>query len=193
MVTTAQTRQILAEAFFFQPSVDVKRVLFIGTPHRGSSWARRPAGRLGSALVKPSAAAEARLRQVQRDNRNCSVMNSATGFRRASTCWSRAARSETRRHSLPYLLQVCVHSIIGTGKPSWWGEPSDGVVPVESARLVGVASEIEVDAKHEELHHNPTAIAEVIRILREHLRQGSTCSPGSPRQDLGSTADQGQR
>ncbi len=179
MVTTEETRQILAEAFFFQPSSAVKRVLFIGTPHRGSNWARRPAGRLGSALVKPSEEADQRLRQLQRDNPNLFRDELRDRFPTSIDLLEPQSPLLNATASLPFSRGVCLHSIIGTGKPSWGGEPSDGVVPVASARLVGVASEIEVDAKHEALNKDPATTVEVIRILREHLRQSSICSPGS--------------
>src|SRR5262249_19496829 len=48
-----ETKELLHAAFFFEPSPHVSRVVFIGTPHRGSVFARRPIGRIGSLLVSP--------------------------------------------------------------------------------------------------------------------------------------------
>jgi hypothetical protein len=61
-----------------------------------------------------------------------------------------------------------MHSIVGTGYLMHDAGPSDTVVPVSSAQLPGVASELMVDAKHEELHRQPVSMAEVMRILNEH-------------------------
>ncbi len=77
---------------------------------------------------------------------------------------------------LPYRAGVSLHSIIGTGTPMWHSGPSDGVVPVSSARLSGVRSEFVIEAKHEQLHRREESIQEVFRILVEHLSE-SRCSP----------------
>jgi hypothetical protein len=65
---------------------------------------------------------------------------------------------------------VVTHSIIGTGGCSICREPSDGVVPVASARSPGVESELFVDEDHEDLHRDPETMQEVLRILRRHLQ-----------------------
>ena len=41
----ARARKQLERIFFFDPQPSVTRVVFVGTPHRGSSWARRSIGR----------------------------------------------------------------------------------------------------------------------------------------------------
>ncbi|MCA9236982.1 MAG: hypothetical protein KDA44_16010, partial [Planctomycetales bacterium] len=46
-----EVRQQLASEFFFTPVPMIRRVVFIGTPHQGSSMARRLAGKLGNALI----------------------------------------------------------------------------------------------------------------------------------------------
>jgi hypothetical protein len=45
------------------------------------------------------------------------------------------------------------------------------VVPVESAHTPYALSEICVPAKHTRVHHHPLAVAELQRILREHLAE----------------------
>ena len=69
---------------------------------------------------------------------------------------------------MPFGPRVRLHSIIGTGGSSLLGEPGDGVVPVSSARLGGVCSEIFVPVRHADLHHDSATVAELMRILREH-------------------------
>jgi hypothetical protein len=44
-------------------------------------------------------------------------------------------------------------------------------VPVSSARLPGVVSEVLVPAKHTKVHHHPSTIAELERILVQHLHE----------------------
>jgi len=45
-------RAELARAVYFVLQIRVRRVVFIATPHAGSKWTQRPAGRWGSWLVK---------------------------------------------------------------------------------------------------------------------------------------------
>ena len=171
--TSEETRQRLQEAFFFQSSIDVTRVIFIGTPHQGSAWARRPVGRLGSALVKPSSQSEARHSQLVNDNPELFRKELSKRFPTSVDLLDPKSPLLAATATMPFSAFVSLHSIIGQGQTTWRGESSDGVVPVASARLLGVASEITVDAKHEALHRAPATVAEVERILREHSRQNT--------------------
>jgi hypothetical protein len=64
-------------------------------------------------------------------------------------------------------ITVPHHTLIGNAKR---GGTSDGVVPVESARLATAQSEILIPTTHN-VHDNPLAPREVARILRQHLRR----------------------
>lgn len=171
--TTPETRRLLQEAFYFRPSIEVTSVVFIGTPHRGSAWARRPVGRLGSALVEPSAASEQQHSQLVRDNPDLFRKELRNRFPTSVDLLEPSNPLLAATASLPFSPIVTLHSIIGDFKDDWQGEPTDGVVPVSSARLVGVASEKIVDAKHEELHRDPATVAEMVRILRVHLQRSA--------------------
>jgi len=171
--TSAKTRQQLQEAFFFHPSIDVTRVIFIGTPHQGSAWARRPIGRLGSMLVKPSPQIESQHSQLVSDNPELFRDELYDRFPTSVDLLEPESPLLAATATLSFSSLVALHSIIGQGQTTWNGESSDGVVSVASARLVGIASEITVDAKHEMLHRDPATVAEVVRILREHLRRSS--------------------
>ena len=45
------------------------------------------------------------------------------------------------------------------------------LVPVSSARTPGAVSEIEVPACHTKVHHHPLTVAELKRILAQHLQE----------------------
>src|SRR6185369_4509058 len=47
----------------------------------------------------------------------------------------------------------------------------DGVVPLKSAHLDDVDSEIDVVAEHSDVHRHPQTILQVRELLREHLRE----------------------
>jgi hypothetical protein len=67
-----------------------------------------------------------------------------------------------------YGYGVCVHSIIGNDRWTIGEGPSDGVVPVSSARIAGVQSELIVEAKHTQVQRHPNTVREVICILTNH-------------------------
>lgn len=189
--TDSTTRALLNEAFFFAPSPQITRVVYIGTPHLGSGMARRLVGRLGSALVEPPPQTAERHEQVIRDNPGAF---SAEFTRRLPTSIDLLEPSSPlllATSRLPYRPGVVAHSIIGEGRYSVGSGPSDGVVPVCSARLHGATSEKLVVVRHSRQPGNEQVIAEVMRILVEHAQTvDATCAvaamaeygPPSPRE-----------
>ena len=166
--TDPATRAALGEAFFFDPSSDVSRVVYIGTPHLGSGWARRAVGGLGSALVEPAPLAAQRHSQLMRDNHGAFSDELTQRFPTSVDLLEPTSPLLNATARLPYRPGVLAHSIIGEGRYTLGSGPSDGVVPVTSARLVGAASETLVNARHSHQPRNETVIAEVMRILAEH-------------------------
>jgi len=155
----------LAREFFFEPVPMVKRVIFIGTPHRGSGIARRLVGRVSADLVRFGSDEEEQYHQLMEQNRD--VFKPIVQRRRPTTI-DLLDPDSPFLHGLaqmPINCAVRLHSIIGTGGVV--GEPGDGVVPVSSAQHCG-DSELLVPAKHEKLHRHPESIGEVARILRLH-------------------------
>jgi len=160
-------RRRLAEAFFFDPVPQVRRIIYIGTPHDGSGLANRWFGRLGSRLVRtPQNEEFERLLE-----NNPGVFNPFVGTRIPTSVDLLEPDNPIlgAMADLPIAPGVQMHSIIGTGGCAVLREPSDGVVPVASAKTSGVSSELLIDARHESLHHDEQTIAEVVRILRRHL------------------------
>ena len=157
--------------FFFEPLPFVTRVVFVGTPHRGSAWSNRLAGRLGSSLVRFGATESQEYRQVIETNRDVfrpyilRLRPTSVNFLEPSNPFLIAI------NEMPVNPEVRLHSIIGTGKLSPVGEPGDGVVDVYSVCRRGVESELYVPAQHEKLHRDPESIAEMARILREHANE----------------------
>ena len=155
---------------FFNPNPQIARVIYIGTPHLGSGMARRLVGQLGSALVEPAPEAAARHEQLVRDNPD--AFNEEF-LRRLPTSIDLLEPSSPlllATSRLPYRPGVQAHSIIGEGSYTVGSGPSDGVVPVCSARLHGAASEKLITACHARQPGNDAVIAEVMRILREHAQ-----------------------
>jgi pimeloyl-ACP methyl ester carboxylesterase len=170
IVTTPEVRGRLTDQFFFDPNPDIARVVFIGTPHQGSETAGRCIGRIGAALVESPPDVNRQHAQLLRDNpgvfnpeverripRSIDLLEPENPFLRATL-------------RLPFRAGVRVHSICGVIDRVISAEPSDGVVPLTSARLAGACSEKLAPAKHMDLNKDPSVITEVARILHLHVR-----------------------
>jgi pimeloyl-ACP methyl ester carboxylesterase len=178
-----ESRSELSRIFFFDPQPAVKRVVFLGTPHRGSRLSPAFAGRLAVKLMAlPQTLVDAA--QDLADDNPDAVPGMKPGQLPTSV--------DLLAPESPALVLLAArarpeavhyHSIIGVAPPNeavvekvlsgTTCEPSDGVVPYRSAHLEGVDSEVVVPASHHEVHHHPLAILEVRRILLEHLRQNT--------------------
>ncbi len=166
-----EIRRQVAPAYFFRPQPFVKRVVFIATPHRGSILASLGVGRVASLTVRQPAESVAIHTEVVQANPGAfredyerqlpttvdvlapdsMILNALLGLR--PPCW------------------VTTHSIIGNGHKSSLCGDGDCIVPVSSAQLPGVVSELCVPAKHVRVHHHPRSIAELQRILVQHLHE----------------------
>jgi pimeloyl-ACP methyl ester carboxylesterase len=170
-----QARAELQPIFFFERVPAVKRVVFLGTPHHGSKLSPSPLGQLATRLVRlPSNLMDAARDLVQENPR--AVAEGDGGAPRPARLPTSIDLLAPGSPALKLIAastepaDVHFHSIIGVA----YGEGvrgSDGVVPYTSAHLDGVDSEVVVPADHFHVHHHPRAVAEVRRILLEHLRQ----------------------
>ncbi len=168
-------RQRLAAALFFHPNNAIKRVVTIGTPHRGSNYSNDYTRWVGRKLIKlPSSITDignSLIRQNPNLFRNTELVTTSTSIDSLSP-ESPIFPTMLRARRAPW---VKYHNIVGVvHKSNWFGgeaELSDGVVEVQSAHMDDVVSEIMVDSKHQDIHTKPRAILEVRSILVEHLRE----------------------
>jgi pimeloyl-ACP methyl ester carboxylesterase len=180
--TDSTTRALLNDAFFFAPSPRISRVIYIGTPHLGSGMASRLVGRLGSALVEPAPQAAERHEQVIRDNPGAFSEEFTRRLPTSIDLLEPTSPLLLATSRLPYRPGVQAHSIIGEGSYTVGSGPSDGVVPLCSARLRGVTSEKLVAVRHARQPGNEAVIAEVMRILVHHAQaaDATTATPAYP-------------
>jgi pimeloyl-ACP methyl ester carboxylesterase len=167
--TTTETRELFREMCYFEPQPYVRRVVLIASPHRGSHIADAFLGRLASSFVKQSDERREMFTQLKRDNPGIF----RDGFQRM---WTSVDLLEYDHPLLVTLLrlprssEVTYHSIIGVAKTKpISGEVSDGVVPVASAKLPDVASELYLEETHGTIQHDLKTTQEVKRILELHL------------------------
>ena len=167
-----EVKRQLEQEFFFHPNPSIRRVITIGTPHRGSPFASETARYLARKLITlPELTLTAR-QQVVRDNR--AILRNPDLLETSTSLDSLAPASPV----LPVLLAapkapwVTYHNIVGViQSTNWLGKlaaGSDGVVAYESAQLDDVASELVVNADHSHVHRHPLSVLEVRRILLEH-------------------------
>ncbi len=167
--------QRLAAALFFHPNHAIKRVITIGTPHRGSNYSNDYTRWIARNIITLPSSVKDIGNSLVRQNpdlfRNTELVNTNNSIDSLSP-QSPIFPTMLRARRAPW---VTYHNIVGVvRKSNWFGgeaELSDGVVGVQSAHMDDVASEILVEAKHQDIHSKPRAILEVRSILVEHLRQ----------------------
>lgn len=161
-------RQRLQRMFFFEPSPAITRVVSIGTPFRGSGLSRRVIGRAASKLVRTPLPEKIMYRKMMEANRDIFAEFLWDSWPTSVDLLEPDNPLLAALSELPYRDGVRQHTIIGTGGPTYSAEPSDGVVPVSSARMAGVCSETFVYARHAQLHNDPKAVNQLACILRQH-------------------------
>jgi hypothetical protein len=158
----------------------VKRVIFLGTPHRGSKLSPSTVGRLAVHLAQVPQKLASAAKDVIAENPDLGTKFSPKSIPTSVDLLAPGSPALEVLASRPRAPDVHYHSIIGEVPPDWapletWisGDraPGDGVVPYWSAHLDGVDSELIVPADHFHVHHHPRAVLEVRRILLEHAAE----------------------
>jgi pimeloyl-ACP methyl ester carboxylesterase len=165
--------RLLRQAFCYDSVPEVRRVVFIATPHRGSPLARGPLREISSRLCSRQSRFVQALKSVRANNE-------PDLFTREFLAEPPTSAGELAPgHDL--LLQLCnlgidrsvrSHSIIADLRNPPHPGGTDGLVPYSSSHLDGVTSELLVRGLHICLDH-PAVIREVRRILMEHTENDS--------------------
>lgn len=165
-----QSKALLKEALIFKPQRNVARVIFVSTPHRGSMVAQSSVGRIASSLIRKPLEfvrlgpeiMQASVVQEDPGVMKLKRMPNSIDTLSPNDAWVRIM------NTLPLAKGVPYHSIIGDRGRGDTPNSSDGVVPYWSSHVAGAKSEKIVPSAH---GANETAegIAEVIRILKEHI------------------------
>lgn len=174
--TDAQTKAQIRDTLFFRANPSIKRVVTIGTPHRGSSFANNFTRWLGHKLIQlPDLLDGSVVNKIRNRDamfKNKEVLSTKTSIDSLSSESPFLERLLEAR-SAPW---VTAHNIVGNVQRRKYlgiaGEltptAGDGIVSTDSSVFERAVSQLEVDAKHQEIHLQPKTILEVRRILLIH-------------------------
>jgi pimeloyl-ACP methyl ester carboxylesterase len=168
-------RNALMKTLLFEPNDSIRRVVTIGTPHRGSDFANDYTRWIGRRLIALPEMMIRKRRRIVADNpgffRDTELLNINTSID------SLAPDSPV----LPVMLAaksppwVQYHNVVGVLPEDGFlrrvAGKGDGIVPYSSALLEKVESEIVVPADHVKVHQHPRTVLEVRRILLAHVDQ----------------------
>ena len=171
----AEVRAKLEYCFFFQPNPSVRKVITIGTPHRGSNRSNQTTQWLLSKLINlPKVIVESQ-QQLFRDNPNAFGDKSLLRIQTSIDSLDPATPIFPVMLASPKAPWVRYHNIVGvaptTGFFKYVPGDGDGVVSLQSARVENAESEVIVPADHTTVQCHPLAVLEVRRILLEHLAE----------------------
>ena len=162
---TGRSCALLQDAIVFNHRPEVKRVIFITTPHRGVLIAANWVGRFVSRLIQtPSFLADMRdtLFSI------LTVDSAAMQLNRMPNSMDTLAPNDRfvmEMNKFPITPGIPYHSIIGDRGRGDTPKSSDGAVAYSSSHLDGAESELIVPTNHS-AERTPQASAEVIRILK---------------------------
>ena len=165
-----QTLERLQNNFIFSPPQGVTRIVYMATPHRGSTFADNWIGRLGQRLIDLPSDMLEEVTRIATLSRGMFLLNplqlkdELTSIRQLSPNSSLVKYMSELRGS----PNVPVHSIIGDRGRNDTPNSSDGVVKYHSSHLDWSASEKIVRSGHS-VQDDPASAVELRRILREHL------------------------
>ena len=181
-----ELRRQVARAYFFEPLPFVNRIVCIATPHKGSVLASLGLGRLASLSVRTPPESKLIHDEAVRLNPGKFQPEYERSTPTSVDLLQPKSRMLTSIARLRPPCWVTMHSIVGDGHSWCVGVRDDCVVSVESAHTEGAVSEVYVPATHTKVHHHPRTIAEVRRILVQHLAETSQATTVRPMGSAGS-------
>lgn len=165
------SREMLRQAMFPTPMPQVRRVIFVSTPQRGSYVSGWSVAHLAGRLVTLPAAIVALSADAL--TRNAGAFAVDQDVPRLGSVYGMTPGSPFIRgiSSVPVAPGVHVHSIIPTLGDGPLADRTDGVVAYASAHLDDAESELVVEHSGHSTQGDPRTINEVRRILLLHLAE----------------------
>lgn len=149
---------LVRRALVFEPRTDVRQVVFMFTPHRGSRFASSGIGALSARLIRLPATLVEELMAVADHLAGVDPVRFPTSIQGLSPNSPYLRALDRTRPTVP------VHSIIGDRGRGNLTSSSDGVVPYSSSHLDFAESEVVVPTGHGGIAH-PLSVQQLRRIL----------------------------
>ena len=169
MEVTPEHKHILTESSIFTRRPEIGRVIFISTPHRGSDLATQIVGQIFTRLVKIPATVLSVGTDDVRYIRNAAGVKHLNRYPDSVDTLAPDNDFVVALNDVPISPGIPYHTIAGDRGRGDSPNSSDGVVPYWSSHQQGAKSELIVPSNHG-AHQTKEAIAEVDRILKEHLK-----------------------
>lgn len=176
--TDEQTKSEIRDTLFFRANPSVKRVITIGTPHRGSKFANNFTRWLGHKFIRlPDLLNGSDIQKIK--NRDAIFKNKEVLATKTSIdSLSPDSPFLEQLHEVQSAPWVKSHNIVGNvEKRKYFGvagdykpTESDGIVSTSSSQYGEAISTVQVNASHQDIHHRPKTILEIRRILLEHAK-----------------------
>jgi pimeloyl-ACP methyl ester carboxylesterase len=172
-----ETQRELAATFFFQPARDVRRVITISTPFRGSEFSNATTRWIGSKIIQIPKMFVSERQKLYNDNPDFFRKQNLLDVNTSIDSLAPESQILPVMLSAPAAPWVRYHNIVGRlSNKSLLSRVAgdadgDGVVSVSSAHFERAISEVVVDSDHSSIHRHPRTVLEVHRILLEHLRE----------------------
>ncbi|RKY07908.1 MAG: hypothetical protein DRP56_04965, partial [Planctomycetota bacterium] len=166
-----EDKEFFREMLFFEQNPNIKRVIFIATPHRGSDWADKWFTRIGAGMINLPGTITGATQSMMRIGQEDLAADTSKYLKRGPNALDNLSPSSIftkATNKIPLAEDVPCHTIYGIRKGKPGPGSSDGIVPYWSSHLDNTLSEVSVPSGHS-AHGHPIAIAEVERILRMHL------------------------
>jgi hypothetical protein len=174
-------RERLVSTLIFKPPPEVKRLVFIATPQHGSNIASLHIVRRLASLIRLPLDTLLMSKELLTGNTDALSPQIRDWGLFAFLSLGTLSNQHPFYQGLNAVpIPVPYHSIIGRIGRSSLAESTDGAVPYKSAHLAGAKSEKIVSFWHGCVER-PEVVKEVMRILKEHLREtgsGSGVSRG---------------
>jgi len=187
----SEVQRELERTFYFSPNPSIKRVITLGTPHRGSDYANTLTRWISHTLFRLPGPIVDWSDKLLRDNpealADSRVLRTRTSVDSLATD-SPFFDAMLAAHRAPW---VKYYNVVGQTRPTGVARlckkdqlvDSDGVVALSSARTSDVAAEQVVEAEHSSIHQHPLTIRFVYQVLRDHLAEVDARGSTAPSTD----------
>lgn len=167
-----ETRDQIQRVFFFESDRSVDRIVTIAAPFNGSGYSNFFTRWLGGSLVSLPNTTSHLSQLIFRQNHQ-RIWDRMFAPRTSLDSLNKNSAVLSLVNQTTVAEEVKHHNVVGVKKGKSLKDWTDGVVRLRSAARNDVDSQIEVKASHSDVQQHPDTIAEVRRVLMEHLEDVS--------------------